>query len=96
MLINKEPELGNVVSLKLVSGEELIAKLESQTDVSYVLQKPLMIGMSPKGPALMPYLFTVHPDKNVTIQKSFVVIIENSDNDFAKQYLESTSGIKLL
>jgi hypothetical protein len=52
--------------------------------------------MGPKGPGLMPYLFTVNPDKDVKLLKTTVTVSEATDADFAKQFLEATSGIKLV
>jgi len=51
--------------------------------------------MGQQGPGLMPYLFTVHPDKEVKLSKTTVTLAEATDANFAKQFLESTSGIKL-
>ena len=55
----------------------------------------MVIGMGQKGPGLMPYLFTVHPDKEVKLQKSTVTVAEATDKTFADQFIESTTGIKL-
>jgi hypothetical protein len=44
----------------------------------------------------MPYLFTVSPDADIKLQKSTVTVAEATDAQFAKQFLESTSGIKLV
>ncbi len=96
MLIDKGVAVGEVITLKLTSGEELVAKLVEETDGYYKLSKPMVIGMGPKGPGLMPYLFTVHPDKEVKLQKTTVTMAEATDTDFAKQFVETTSGIKLV
>jgi hypothetical protein len=96
MLISKGVAVGEVITLKLTSGEELVAKLTEETDTYYKLSKPMVIGMGQQGPGLMPYLFTVHPDKEVKLQKSTVTVAEGTDETFAKQFLESTSGIKLV
>jgi hypothetical protein len=96
MLINKGFAVGEVVTLKLTSGEELVAKLTEETDSYYKLSKPMVIGMGQQGPGLMPYLFTVSPDADVKLQKSTVTVAEPTDTAFAKQFLESTSGIKLV
>ena len=96
MLISKGVSAGEVITLKLTSGEEIVAKLVEETDTHYKLSKPMVIGMGPKGPGLMPYLFTVHPDKDVSLHKQTVVIAEPTDAEFGKQFLESTSGIKLV
>ena len=96
MLIDKGVSVGEVITLKLTSGEEIVAKLTDETDVYYKLNRPMVIGMGQQGPGLMPYLFTVHPDKEVKLFKKTVTMAEATDDAFAKQFLESTSGIKLV
>lgn len=95
MLIDKGVTEGEVITLKLTSGEELVAKLVEDGAAYYKLSKPMVIGMGQQGPGLMPYLFTVHPDKEIKLQKSTVTVAEATDETFAKQFLESTTGIKL-
>ena len=56
MLISKGVSKGEVITLKLTSGEEIVAKLTEETDSYYKLSKPMVIGMGPSGPGLMPYL----------------------------------------
>jgi len=84
MFISKGVSAGEVITLKLTSGEEIVAKLAEETDSYYKLSKPMVIGMGQKGPGLMPYLFTVSPNTE-----------EATDEAFAKQFLESTTGIAL-
>jgi hypothetical protein len=95
MLISKGLAVGEVVTLKLTSGEELVAKLVEDGALYYKLKNPQVIGMGPKGPGLMPYLFTVHPDTEIKLQKSTVTVAEATDASFAKQFIESTTGIAL-
>ena len=96
MLIDKGVTVGEVITLKLTSGEEIVAKLTEETSAYYKLAHPQVIGMGPKGPGLMPYLFTVSPDKEIKLSKITVTVVEATDQTFAKQFLESTSGIKLV
>jgi hypothetical protein len=51
--------------------------------------------MGQQGPGLMPYLFTVSPDKVIPLSKTTVTVVIASDKQFADQYLQSTTGIKL-
>jgi hypothetical protein len=95
MLINKGVAEGEVITLKLTSGEELIGKLVEETDTYYKLSRIQVIGMGPKGPGLMPYLFTVNPDRDVKLIKTTVTVAEPTDEAFAKQFIESTTGIAL-
>jgi hypothetical protein len=96
MLIDKGVTVGEVITLKLTSGEELVAKLAEETPTYYKLSRPMVIGMGQQGPGLMPYLFTVDPNKEVKLLKQTITVAEATDEAFAKQFLESTSGIKLV
>ena len=96
MLIDKGVTEGEVVTFKLTSGEELVAKLVEDGPVYYKLSKPMVIGMGAQGPGLMPYLFTVHPDKEVKLNKSVVAMAEATDKQFADQFIQTTTGIKLV
>jgi len=95
MLIDKGITSGEVVTLKLSSGEELIAKLVDDGPINYKISKPLVLSMSSKGVGMIPYLFTVHPDKDININKSTVVAIAPTDKEFADQYTQGTTGIAL-
>ena len=95
MLIDKGVTVGEVITLKLTSGEEIVAKLDSETQTHYKLSRPMVIGMGQQGPGLMPYLFTVNPEKIVGLLKSTVTVAEATDKTFADQFIESTTGIKL-
>lgn len=96
MLIDKGVSAGEVITLKLTSGEELVARLDSETDTHYKLTKPMVIGMGQQGPGLMPYLFTVDPDKTIPLLKSTVTVAVSSDKVFADQYIQNTTNIKLV
>jgi hypothetical protein len=96
MLIDRGVAEGEVVTFKLTSGEELVAKLVEDGASYYKLSRPMVIGMGQQGPGLMPYLFTVHPDKDVKLNKSVVAMAEATDKQFADQFIQSTTGIKLV
>jgi hypothetical protein len=95
MLIDRGVTAGEVITLKLTSGEELVARLVEEGNDFYKLSKPSVIGMSPKGPALMPYLFTVSPEKDIKLSKTAVAVVAASDKEFADQYMQGTTGIAM-
>ena len=95
MLIDKGTAVGEVITLKLTSGEEIVAKLVEETNTFYKLAKPMVIGHGPKGPGLMPYLFTVDPSKEIKLLKTTVTVAEATDKGFADQFIQSTTGIAL-
>jgi len=95
MLIDKGVSVGEVITLKLTSGEELVAKLLEDGAIYYKLSRPMVIGHGPKGPGLMPYLFTVDPSKEIKLLKTTVTVAEATDKGFADQFIQSTTGIAL-
>jgi hypothetical protein len=95
MIIDKGITAGEVITLKLTSGEELVARLVEDAISFYKVSKPFVIGHTPNGPGLMPYLFTVSPDKDIKLLKTAVTVAEATDKQFADQYLQSTTGISI-
>lgn len=95
MLLNiRKP--GDIISLKMSSGEELIGAFKSEDAASYVIDRPVSLTTSPKGtPALVPYLMTVNPQnaRDVSFNKSLVVCIANTEKDLSNQYSSAMSGI---
>jgi|TARA_R110000772_G_C13275418_1_gene436609 hypothetical protein len=95
MLIDKGVTAGSVVTFKLTSGEELVARLIEDTDTYYKIGRPMVIAMGERGPGLMPYLFTVNPEKEIKLAKGTVTVCEATDKAFADQFLQSTTSIAL-
>ena len=95
MLIDKGVTEGEVVTLKLSTGEELIAKLIEDGALYYKLSKPMVLSMTQKGVGMMPYLFTVNPEKEIKLFKTNVVVMEVTDKDFANAYTQQTTVIAL-
>ena len=95
MLIDKGVTEGEVVTMKLVTGEELIGKLDEDGPLYYKISKPMVLTASNQGLGMAPFLFTVNPDKPVRIYKSSVMVIEVTDKMFSDNYIQGTTGIKL-
>ena len=45
--IDKGLTEGDVITLKLTSGEEIVARMDKETDTHYRLTKPMVIAMGP-------------------------------------------------
>jgi hypothetical protein len=95
MLIDKGISAGEVVTLRIVSGEEVVGKLVEETATTYKVSKPMTVTIGNQGIGLMPFVFTTSPDKVLEINKSAVSMIAPTELNFADQYTESTTGIKL-
>lgn len=95
MLIDKGITVGEVVTIKLTSGEEIIAKLVEDTDNYVKIAKPMVLAQTGKGIGMTPYLITVDPNKDVKIYKP-ISVIEPTELDAAKQYTHATTNIAVL
>jgi hypothetical protein len=95
MIIDKGVTVGEVVTLRLNTGEEIIGKLMEETATNVSISKPMVLSMGQQGLGMMPFVFTVNPDKNIKISRASVMMIEATDKQFADQYIQSTTGIKL-
>lgn len=91
--LNKIAE-GDVVSIKLVSGEEIIAKIVSESTDSFSLSKPMVLSISPKGMGLIPVFMTVSP-QTVKLNKSNIMFGPAvTDKEIAEQYIFQVTGIQ--
>lgn len=96
MLINKAKyTVGDTISFKLGTGEEIIGKLASEDEKSIVVERPLMLAMTAKGPAMAPVMMTVDPKVTLTFsKKSLSILPVETDREIADQYTLQTTGIQ--
>jgi hypothetical protein len=95
MLINKGITSGEVVTLKLTTGEEIVARFVEDTPQGHKVSKPTTITVTPQGLGLVPFAFTVSNDDDIVIKEHAVIMITSTEKQFADQYLQGTTGIKL-
>lgn len=95
MLIQKGLSSGEIVSLKIANGDELIARFDEETNDTIKISKPLAITMSAQGLGMIPWIFLGEAE-TVTLQKVHVFATVLSKKDAADQYRQSTTGIAML
>lgn len=95
MLIDKGISAGEVVTIKLISGEEMLARYVEENDKQYKLNKPMVLSMGPQGMGMIPFAITVDMEKEVKLNRSAVIAIEPTEKQFADAYVQNTTGIKL-
>lgn len=96
MLLEKTRTNGDVITLKLTSGEEIIARFEEETATGIKISKPMVLSITQQGVGMMPYLFTVNPNTTITIGYTAISVTANTDEDFGKQYTTNTTGIQMV
>jgi|TARA_R110000851_G_scaffold189074_1_gene339173 hypothetical protein len=96
MLIETPYKNGDTISLKLSSGEEIVARLEEETLTKFVLNKPMVLIMQQEGLGLAPYMFSVSPDAKFNILLSTVSCVAKTVDQIADQYTATTSNIQIV
>jgi len=85
----------NVKVIRMNTGEEVIVTLLNETEASLEIENPLVgmptqtgqIGFGPWAPL-------VKNDETITIDRSFVVYLEDAQVDVVEQYEKMFSSIK--
>lgn len=88
-------KLDEVYTLKLNSGEELIAKVKSVDGNELVVAEPVSIAPGPQGMGLVPSMFTADPKGEYRLNTNSISIYAVTDAGVKNKYIEATTGIKL-
>ena len=84
----------DIISMKLVTGEEVISKFVEVSDSGYKINKPLVLSLTSQGPALTPFLLTADLNSDITIPKSAIIGMASTDKVTSGQYIKGTTGIE--
>jgi hypothetical protein len=95
MLLKKPITQGTVVSIKIINGDEIIARYESEDADTVTINKPLALTMGQGGLGMIPWVFLGDSD-TITLQKQHVFFVIQSKKDAADQYMQGTTGIALV
>jgi len=93
MLLEQPYKVNDVVTIKLASGEELVGKLQEETDAFVKLKTPLTLVASQQGLGLQQFLFTGDPEGVIKIGQNAITVMTRTVDNFAKLYTERTTGI---
>lgn len=83
-----------IVSFKLVNGDEVVAKIVEQTPAGFEVSKPCLVIPSQQGLGLMQALFTSELNNNVTLEKSHVMLHAPTVEAVQNHYVQTTTGIQ--
>ena len=82
-----------VYTFKLISGEEITAKIINKNPDSIEVAQPISMVLGPQGLQMMPSLFSANPDKNVHINTATIAMAAETREDVRAKYIEATTGI---
>ena len=95
MLLERPIKKGSIITVKLNSGEELVARFETEDDNFLNISKVRTVAHGQQGLGIIPWMMTSQP-ATISINKSTVVAYTPTDEEIAKSYQENTTDIKLV
>lgn len=95
MLIETPYRANDTITLKLTSGEEVVARFVKEDDKKLTVKKPLTLMATQHGFGLGPYAVTIPQDSELSINKNTIVFVAKTEPEMAKQYMSSTTGLQL-
>ncbi len=93
MLIETPYKNGDAITIKLTSGEEIVARLEEETNEGLKVSKPMSLTATQEGIGLAPYVFTISPETAFVIKSHAVVCVAKTIEEMATQYIQNTTGL---
>lgn len=93
MLKTSKFKKGDIVSIKLISGEEIVTKLGNDgPDWEFV--KPVVLSVTPQGMGLAPYIMTAEAKKlTINVDDSKIIGMAEPQDAVVQEYTKATTGI---
>ena len=95
MLFEINYKKGDIISIKLVTGEELIARYESETETDITIDKPMTLQVGTQGVGISQFMLTMDMDSKVTISKHNCLVIAPTRKEMSDQYIQGTTGLAM-
>lgn len=94
MLVSKSKfNIGEVVSLKLLSGDEVVGELVSREHDIYEIKKPCIVVTSPDGIGLIQAMFGLDPDsETLTYRDQHVITTCRTHEKMRDHYITITTA----
>jgi len=103
VLLEKTWKIDDVCTIKMSTGEEVIAKITASNDSSITISKPLVlqVGVDPSTnqPVLQmlpSFLFSAQRDAKLNINLNHVITIAPSEENAKNSYISSTTNLAVL
>ena len=93
MLKSKAMTLGSIVSLRILNGDELIARLKEANSESVTLTNPMVVAVSEEGAGAIPW-FALGDASVVNIKMTHVYSMVPAKLDAAEEYTKNMARIE--
>ena len=77
---------GDLITLKLMHGEEVIGTLQSQTETTLEIKKSLTLMQGPQGLAFGTFFSTADQEKDISLAKDKIQCISVVNDKISEEY----------
>lgn len=102
MLIEKAPDINDIIVLKLVTSEELVAKIVDQTADTVTITKPVVLNIAvdeaTRRPGIQMYPFFLlgaNPEGKIPLKKIHILTLVPANDEIKRGYVANTSGLEI-
>lgn len=86
-------KFGDIITIKLTSGDELIARYKEETSEAITVSKVMTFMMGPQGLGLVPFIFSATEAEHIKLPLTSVLVALKTDKSVASQYQKQTSSL---
>ena len=94
MLVTNKYNQDDIVTFKIVNGDEIVAKIVEESDDAFTVIKPCTVMPSQQGLGLLQSLFTSDLNKSIRLEKRHVMMHAPTVKDVQNHYIKTTTGIE--
>tara|TARA_Y100001937_G_scaffold127647_2_gene200548 strand:- start:845 stop:1138 length:294 start_codon:yes stop_codon:yes gene_type:complete len=85
----------DIISIKLLAGEEIIAKFISDEENSIIVERATTMAANPQGGlALVPWMMSALPE-TIELNKATIITMSPTAKEIADKFIEATTNIAL-
>lgn len=95
MIIETPYKVTDIITIKILGGDEVVGRLTAIEDGCIVVNKPHAVMMGQQGFGLAPYVLTAGPDFKINLKDEHIVCIVKTFEGVAKEYTKQTSGLMI-
>jgi hypothetical protein len=98
MIIDKktQPKENDIISIRLISSEEVVAKFIKQDEHYIHIKNPLTLSVGPDGKvAVSTFMLGVEKDVTIPMARNAVTCFVKSQQNLTADYIRMTSNIQI-
>ena len=95
MLINIKAKKGDVITMKLLTSEELICRLEKkEKNGNYIIRKPIQLTMAHTGQlAMIPFMVSAAQEEKIEIKAEHIIAVFKTREELKASYIQQTTEV---